>query len=81
MASLKDHEPHIVDLTQLVALAARSQATTHKHTSRGMEPLTDSRSAARTTHLLTACSCVTIIALLSDGNVAHVLVPTLFMRR
>jgi hypothetical protein len=40
MASLKDPEPHIVDLTQLVALAARSQATTHAHTSRCIDPLT-----------------------------------------
>jgi hypothetical protein len=33
MASLKDHVVHMVDLTQLVALAARSQAMTHAHTS------------------------------------------------
>ena len=32
--SLKDDVPRIVDIAQLVALAARSQATTHAHTSR-----------------------------------------------
>ena len=81
MVSLKDYVPHIVDLAQLVALAARSQATTHVNTSRCMEPLTASRSAARTTPLLTACPCGTMIASRSDGGVAHVLVPTLFTRR
>jgi hypothetical protein len=33
MGSLKDHVPHLVDLARLVALAARSQATTPKPTS------------------------------------------------
>ena len=31
--SLKDDVPHLVDLAQLVALAAQSQATTHTPTS------------------------------------------------
>jgi hypothetical protein len=34
MASLKYDGAHMVDLTQLVALAARSQPTTHEHASR-----------------------------------------------
>src|SRR5262245_61698930 len=46
-----------------------------------MEPLTDSRTAARTTHLLTACPGVTIIASRSDGGVAPVFIPILCMRR
>src|SRR5215510_1476782 len=46
-----------------------------------MEPLTDSRSAATTTHLLTACPYGTMIASLSDGGVAHVRVAPLLTRR
>jgi hypothetical protein len=46
-----------------------------------MELLTAHRSAARATHLLTACPGVTIIASFSDGGVPHVRGPTLCMRR
>jgi hypothetical protein len=31
---------YVSDILDLTALAVRSQATTHAHTSRGMEPLT-----------------------------------------
>jgi hypothetical protein len=40
MGSQSSYVSDILDLTALAALAARSQATTHAHTSRGLEPLT-----------------------------------------
>ena len=61
-ASSKEHCAPITDIVARAALAARSQATTHAHTSRCMELLTAHRAAARTTPLLTACPWVTIIA-------------------
>ena len=39
MGAVRDRVPHLVDLAQLAALAARSQAMTHANMSRRMEPL------------------------------------------
>jgi hypothetical protein len=75
--SSTEHGAPITAVVALAALAARRQATTPAHTSRCMALRTAHRSAARTTPLLTACPCGTIIASLSDGGVAHVMVPLL----